>query len=332
MHYYTTLFDSFYLSRGLIMYRSLRSCTDKFHLYIFAFDDVAYNTLKLLKLENATVISLYELETPELIEVKKTRSKAEYCWTCTPSVISYVLENYKVPECTYLDSDLCFYSDPSVLISELDTFKKNVLISEHRYSFFPRLYEEKRAGRFCVQFMTFRNEEDSLQVLDKWRRQCLDWCYARHEEGKFGDQKYLDEWPEKYDNVHILENHGGGLAPWNLLNYAFQEEAGHLSLIQKKTGRHYELVFYHFQYVKSLSNVKNDIGWYPIPPIIKRKLYNAYVQNIERTEKELQNINNHYIRAFTSSKSYISGNLMKIILKKILDYNIMKIKFNGTAD
>ncbi len=332
MHYYTTLFDSFYLSRGLIMYRSLRSRTDKFHLYIFAFDDIAFNTLNLLKLENVTIISLNELETPGLKEVKKTRSKAEYCWTCTPAVISYVLENYNVPECTYLDSDLCFYSDPSVLISELDSIKKNVLISEHRYSFFPRLYEEKRAGRFCVQFMTFRQDEDSMRILDKWRKQCLDWCYARHEEGKFGDQKYLDEWPEKYENVHILENHGGGLAPWNLLNYSLSKETDEISLIHKKTGRHYDLVFYHFQYVKSLSKRKYDIGWYPIPPIIKRKLYSAYVKNIERTEIELQNINKHYIRAFTSSKSYIAGNLMKKILKKVLGYNIMKFKINGISD
>ena len=93
-----------------------------------------------------------------LIRGKKDRISAEYCWTCTSSIISYVLKNFNVPDCTYIDSDLIFYSDPSVLISEMNRSKKNVLITEHRFSYLPRLYEIKRAGRFCVQFMTFRNE------------------------------------------------------------------------------------------------------------------------------------------------------------------------------
>ena len=90
------------------------------------------------KLNKVTVVSSDEFETDELKEVKKERSKAEYCWTCTPSVISYVLRKYDVPDCTYIDSDLFFYSDPAVLISELDQHNKNVLITEHRFSFLPR--------------------------------------------------------------------------------------------------------------------------------------------------------------------------------------------------
>jgi len=186
------------------MYESLLEHSSGFHLYIFAFDSLTAEILTKLKLQNVTVVSLEEFETPELIEVKRERSKAEYCWTCTPSTISYVFKNYDVIDCTYIDSDLIFYSDPAVLIDELAQFNKNVLITEHRFSFLPRLYELKRGGRFCVQFLTFRNEESSLKILEKWRLQCIDWCYARYEDGKFGDQKYLDEWPSVYDNIHIL--------------------------------------------------------------------------------------------------------------------------------
>src|SRR5512133_3761339 len=82
---FCTLFDSFYLSRGLAMYESLKKQSASFHLFIFAFDELSYNILIDLKLDDVTVISLSEFETPELIEVKKSRSVAEYCWTCTPS-------------------------------------------------------------------------------------------------------------------------------------------------------------------------------------------------------------------------------------------------------
>lgn len=324
MHCYTTLFDSFYLSRGLIMYRSLEKCTKDFHLYIFAFDNVAFEVLNSLSLKNTTVISLEEFENDELREVKKTRTKAEYCWTCTSSVIKHVLDTYKVPECTYVDSDLFFFSDPSILISELDSNKKNVLITEHRYSLLPRLYEEKRSGRFCVQFMTFRNEEDSLNVLDVWRKQCIDWCYARHEDGKFGDQKYLDEWPARYNNVHILQNPGGGLAPWNLRLFSFKKRKD-LLWKERATGKYFDPVFYHFQYVKPMNNRVFDIGWYPIPTLIKNEIYLPYLIEIERTEEELQKDFRQYTVKYHDLNSYYSGNFKKNLLKKTLKFNILQL-------
>ena len=90
------------------MYESLNDHSPDFNLYIFAFDDLTYEILLNLNLNNVTVVSNNEFETEELKEIKKARSKAEYCWTCTPSVISYVIEKYNVPDCTYLDSDLFF--------------------------------------------------------------------------------------------------------------------------------------------------------------------------------------------------------------------------------
>ena len=71
MHNYCTLFDSNYLTRGLAMYESLKKNSNKFHLYIFSFDDRSYSVLKELNLESATIIKLEEFEDDELLEVKK---------------------------------------------------------------------------------------------------------------------------------------------------------------------------------------------------------------------------------------------------------------------
>lgn len=314
------------------MYESLKEHSYDFHLYIFAFDNIADKILRDLKLDNVTVISLTELETDELLDVKKSRSKAEYCWTCTPSVISYVFEKYDAADCTYIDADLLFYSNPSVLIEEMEENGKNVLITKHRYSFLPRLYEEKRSGRFCVQFMTFTNESDSLLILDVWRKQCINWCFARHEDGKFGDQKYLDEWPEKYNNVHILNHQGGGVAPWNLQKYIIYSGVNTIFGKLKLTGHKFDLVFYHFQYVKYLENDSYDTGWYLLSQGKKNLLYLPYISRLERIEKKIAAMDKFYRRFSVKLIDLYSANKIKRILKIFLNYNILKTPTDGLSN
>jgi hypothetical protein len=239
-----------------------------------------------------------------------------------------VLKIFGVPECTYIDADLSFFSDPTVLISEMLENGKNVLISEHRFSLLPKLYEQGRSGRFCVQFMTFTNQNSSLKVLEEWRRQCIDWCYAKHEDGKFGDQKYLDVWPEKYENVHILQHNGGGLAPWNIRNYKITYLNNIYTLFEKKTKFEFSPVFFHYQFVKSLGNGYYDIGWYKLGNSVKNSFYANYLIDLEKTERQLTLIKN-YNRNFSELKSYLSWNPVKIFLKKILKYNILKVKVDG---
>lgn len=326
MYYFTTLFDSLYLSRGLVMLESLQKHCKKFHLYIFAFDELCFDILKSLDLQNTTIISLKEFETTELLDIKPSRSKAEYCWTCTPSTIWHVLKTFKVPNCTYIDADLQFYSDPSVLIEEMNNAHKSVLITEHRFSKIPELYEKKRGGRFCVQFMTFLNEPASLAVLERWKDQCIEWCYARYEDGKFGDQKYLDVWPEIYKNVHILEHQGGGLAPWNADQYRFRMINNKLSGITKKNKLAFEPVFYHFQYVKFLSENRFDIGWYLLSQELVSNFYHPYLKRVVETEHMLNRHNSEYNTIFAGHPK--DGNfkgLIKLIIKRFFKYNILKL-------
>jgi hypothetical protein len=308
------------------MYESLSRFSKEFHLYIFAFDELAYEILVKLELADVTVVSLHDFETEELKDKKRTRSKAEYCWTCTPSTIAYVLENFNVPNCTYIDSDLCFYSDPAVLISEMVENKKNVLITEHHFSLLPELYELKRGGRFCVQFITFLNEQSSLKVLERWRKQCINWCYARYEDNKFGDQKYLEEWPLIYSNIHILQHQGGGIAPWNLTQYSFFTKGETVSGNVRRTRSSFEVVFFHFQYVKFLANGYSDIGWYYISSSARKTFYLPYLKKIEEIEKRLITLNTQYKTGLTVFKTDSFKNLLKTVSKKVFRYNIIKTK------
>lgn len=325
MNYYCTLFDSVYLSRGLAMYHSLSKHAKQFHLFVFSFDEQSYIALQDLALEHVTAISLKEFETPELLDIKDSRTKGEYCWTCTPSTISHVLNVLKLPNCTYLDSDLLFYSDPEILINEMIENHKDVLITEHRFSPVAKFFELKRAGRFCVQFVTFTNSKQSLDILNTWRLQCIEWCYARYEDGKFGDQKYLDLWPENYTNVHILNNPGGGIAPWNLQQYDFIQMGDKVEGKELKTGKHFDVVFFHFQYVRRITNLIFDIGWYRIPRTVKKVFYLPYLVRLNNIDYNL--LENNYGCKIRYTRFETTGlkSFIKTVLKKCLSYNLIKV-------
>lgn len=239
---FCTLFNSVYLSRGLALYESLQAQCNKFHLYVFAFDDVTYSFFKNGHFDNITLISLKEFEDEELLRVKFTRTRGEYCWTCTSSTILYVLDHFKVDYCIYVDADLYFYASPQILIDEMGD--ASILLTEHRYT---KEYDQAiTSGKYCVQFMLFKNDERGRKALIWWRNKCLAWCYNRAEDGKFGDQKYLDDWKERFKGVHILNNLGGGVAPWNMQQYTFNNENGIICGHEIASGKSFYLVFFHF--------------------------------------------------------------------------------------
>jgi hypothetical protein len=215
-----TLFDRNYLTRGLVLYRSLERHSPDFRLRVFCMDDETKTVLDRMALPQLTAIGLDELERhdPELLAVKPTRTQIEYCWTATPCVCACALDSERgLSEITYLDADLMFFSEPRPVFDELGD--DSILIVPHRYAPASQ-HLEATSGTYNVQFMTFRRDERGVEALGWWRERCLEWCYYRVEDGKFGDQKYLDDWPERFEGVHILRHVGGGLAPWNVTNYS----------------------------------------------------------------------------------------------------------------
>lgn len=259
------------------MYQSLKKESDLFHLYIFAFDDRSCELLNKMKLEHVTVIPLNDFEDTELLKVKDSRSAGEYCWTCTPSTIKYCIDKYSLESCTYLDADLYFYSNPAVLIEEM--VNKSVLITEHRYT---QEYDQSAtSGIYCVQFMTFKNDENGMKVLNWWKDACNKWCFARVEDGKFGDQKYLDNWTTRFDGVHVLKNLGGGVAPWNVQQYDISD-------------KDFKLIFYHFHNFKFLNNNKIELGSYKIKKRDLQLLYVPYLKHLENIKNDLEIIGETY--------------------------------------
>ncbi|MBN2144903.1 MAG: glycosyl transferase [Candidatus Aureabacteria bacterium] len=281
---YCTLFDSRYLTRGLALYESLKEYSRDFHLYIFPFNKACLDILHELHLQNVTLIPLSDFETEELLSVKPKRSLAEYCWTCTPHVIHYVLKKFNVLSCTYLDADLFFYNDPAILNEEMKT--ASILITEHRYT---KEYDQAdTSGKYCVQYITFKNDPRGLKALEWWKNACLEWCYARFEYNKFGDQKYLDDWTERFEGVHVLEYPGGGIAPWNVQQYEIHTKEKLSMITEKQTGKQYHLIFYHFHDLKFYpENWVQLTGDYALNQEVIDILYVPYLKQLRKLEFQI---------------------------------------------
>jgi hypothetical protein len=218
--HFVTLFDASFLPIGLALYSSLKAHAQPFRLWVLAIDEEVEHHLTHLNLPDLSIIPLREFETPALLAVKPGRTRAEYCWTMTPFTCQAVFDrDPSARRATYVDADLFFFHDPRILLKELDDSGKHVLITEHAYA--PEYDRSHDSGRFCVQFLTFDRSEAARDVMRWWQERCLEWCFARYEDGKFGDQVYLDQWPALFgDRVQIVRQVERTLAPWNVRHFS----------------------------------------------------------------------------------------------------------------
>jgi len=303
MNYYVTLFDKKYLPHGLALYNSMCKFCLPFKLIILCVDDLTFNTLKALDLKHIQLLKLSDLENQNLKKIKKKRTHVEYCWTLTPFSILFAFEfNPKINQITYIDSDIFFLKNPKKIFDELNKNKKEILITRHGFA---KEYDQSHiSGEFCVQFIPVKRE--ALDIIDEWKKKCLKWCYNRAEDGKFGDQKYLELWPKKYHKrVHICENDKWFLAPWNAIRFNY-----------------YDGIIWHFHAAKIFTD-KNFklvglkcIG-YKIPEIVKNNVYKKYFMKIKNSISILEKMN------FRINNNYHSSikNLLFEFTKKILNKN-----------
>lgn len=239
MIHFCTYFDRNYLTRAVALHQSLARHCPPFTLWALCLDEEAHATVSALGIDSLRPVRLAELEQadPALLEAKQDRSTVEYYFTLSPALPLYLLD--RVPDIesiTYLDSDLLFYSSPQPIFDELGA--GSVAIVPHRYP--PNLQELSVYGTYNVAWVTIRNDSAGRAVLERWHLQCLAWCRDHVEDGKFADQRYLDEWPV-LPGVRVIEHPGADLAPWNFMQYRIDVKA------TLPTVDGLPLVFYHFQ-------------------------------------------------------------------------------------
>lgn len=241
-------------------------------------DRECYEDLARRQLANVCLIALEDFERNDaaLLAVKPERSLTEYYFTCTPSLPLYIFRRF--PEqniLTYLDADLFFVSDPAPLFDELG--QGSIGIIEHRFP--SELCHLEMYGMYNVGWITFRRDEQGIACLEWWRERCIEWCYDRVEPGRFGDQKYLDRWPELFPGVRVLQHKGANVAPWNVSGYELTVRGGQIFVDDQP------LIFYHFH---GLSQIRPwlynpRLSYYRLQMSdVLLKVYEMYIQVLQQ--------------------------------------------------
>lgn len=261
MRHYCTLFDRSYLAKGLVMIESLmKHSSEEFKLHVLTMDHETNRLLYEFQFSNVRLMWLtYFEQALNLQPMKENRTWKEYCWTCASSLMEYLMP--WVGEVTYLDADLIFFSDPKVIHDEIA--EREIAITPHRFP--ARLKSKEINGRYNVAWVTAKPTAAGMKCISTWARNCRDWCFARNEGIKFGDQRYLDTWETDFPHrVCSISNIGANLAPWNAEQYEIT--AG--PLVDGKP-----VVFYHLHEFQN----EQKLTGYPVSEGQRRHIYRPYI-------------------------------------------------------
>src|SRR5262245_36701854 len=93
MHYFVTLFDSAYLTRGIVLAESLAKHTAvPFILYVLPMDANCREAMLRRKLPQVNVLDLSIFEKAmSLDRVRRERTYQEYCWTCASQLTEFIM-------------------------------------------------------------------------------------------------------------------------------------------------------------------------------------------------------------------------------------------------
>jgi hypothetical protein len=287
-----TYSDRNYLSQAIALYRSLEAQGEDFRLWLLCLDEDSRRVAAGLGLEHAELLRPEELIDfePRLAQAKADRPTIEFYYACTPVLVRYVLARAQPGDgVAYIDADMFFFRPASGIIDEAPA--ADVMIVAHRMDNKPAEIEH---GRYNVCFLHFAQTEEAERCLQWWSEATL--VSTRFGDGVWGDQKYLDEFEERFDGVHVIADPGVGLAPWHFWQHAITGTEGGVPLVD---GR--PLTVYHFARFLLISPhlfvpIRRD--W--LPRAALRHVYRPYMSAIRDAYLSIRAVEPSYRVGYTS--------------------------------
>lgn len=253
MRNFCSVADNNFYTKVAALDKSLNTHSTEYTLHLLCLDEQIYNNfskntnIKCYKLADLLSIdsnlkrsSNNEPSREALIVAQNDHSKAkqiQFTWSLAPYFTWWCLDNLECDDILYIDGDIFFYSSLDSLYSNLEDC--SVGIVEHRCPYNPA------NGKYNVGIVYFKNDLDGYKCSTWWKNSLL---FTNHEyystHGGCGDQKYLELFSVLFQNVKVLDEHIGHLAPWNFLHHQYHD--GKIIWNSKKQ----DLLYCHFSNFK----------------------------------------------------------------------------------
>lgn len=281
VYYFCSIASKEYLYKIITLYQSIRNQMENFHMWVCCMDEKTQMILDSLKMTNMTIIPLSQIETKEIKMIKADRKLNEFCWTIKSVLCKYLLKNHNIKKILYCDADLYFFKSPETIFKEWEGY--SIFITRQRAS----RDMEKTNGGFQAGLLGFSNDESSMNVLNWWEKNCMQWCYDTPDivQERWGDQKYLDQIPQLFSSIKISTNEGVNLGPWNVI--INDEKQYDIEIIQENVYINEEqVIVYHFG--STLIFNKNEFDLWKLDPLnidyrVLNYIYLPYLNRLKET-------------------------------------------------
>ena len=309
-YHFSMILSESNLFKAIPMYISLSRCCSDFKLFILCMNESVYYILDKIAFKNIILINLNEVERNnyELSVAKTNRIFHEYCWTLKPIFLDYIMKKYANAEFfVHVDADLFFFSNIDCIFTENPN--ASIFLTHHRNSKdFNHYYE--LSGLYNTGFVGLKNNNESKAAVRFWCDKCLEKCSVDYDtlNKTFGDQRYVEDWPNIFKNVHIVKSIGANTAFWNIKNYKISK-INNVVLVDDTP-----LIFYHFSGIAIIGSREFDLCYfYHIDDEnLITYIYDPYIRWLS---KSIENITKEF-------PWFSSGYLEKVSLNNFHNYKI----------
>src|ERR1700733_11978097 len=151
--------------------------------------------------------------------------------TCLkPRGFLYFFENYEDEQVIYFDSDVVIYDSLEELNALFALY--DILLTPHVHS--PVPVDGKKPnentflnyGLYNTGFVGVQKREESMRFIHWWKDRTYLNGFDRTMDGVFVDQLYINFVPIFFKGVHIIEDKGFNMGPWNFHERYLTKEDG----------------------------------------------------------------------------------------------------------
>ncbi|WP_372757290.1 hypothetical protein [Mariniflexile sp.] len=218
-----TLITKNYGHYALVLHDSLIKQQESIHFCVFVSNGKLPHSVEVQLLSRKHVTIYYEAsfknELSILLKEKYFTSYHDaYRWGMKSQLLIKLL-NHGYERAIYVDSDIYFYNDYRFLFEELKKF--SILLSPHWRSSYPNLDMENFKLNFLDGIYNggfIGASQGGQAALTYWTELCLFNCEVNRSEGFYVDQRYLDIFPTRFEDVGHITHKGCNVANWNLID------------------------------------------------------------------------------------------------------------------